>query len=399
MNAIKVENISKEYRLYKKPAHRLKEFFVRRSLHENFEALSDITFSIQHGESVGIIGENGAGKSTLLKILAQTLTPSSGQFKVVGRVAALLELGTAFHPEFTGRQNIYLNAALLGLSQSQIKQAEKSIIEFAELWRVIDQPVKTYSSGMVMRLAFSVATSVNPDILIIDEALSVGDQYFQQKCIDRMTSFQERGKTILFCSHSTYSVNILCARAIWLDRGRIHQDGVATEVTSAYANFLGKKADSKGEKAQPDLSDLETGMPVIIESITLNGHPGPITLNYQETLDILLTYNSYENMEFCIGMGIRRSGEKYWHAVNMTHDGFKPLCGKGPGSVLLKYKSLPLLQGRYSAVGFILDTSGLLCRCKKESPPFTIIPPPQWNNEMGLLALEHEWEFFQGRNR
>ena len=392
MNAIEVRNVSKKYRLYKKPADRLKEVFFRRPLHEDFESLTDITFSIQLGESVGIIGENGAGKSTLLKILARTLTPSRGQLSVNGRVAALLELGTGFHPEFTGRQNIYLNAALLGLDQSEIKKEEDGIIEFAELGNFIDRPIKTYSSGMIMRLAFSIATNVNPDILIIDEALSVGDQYFQQKCIDRMLSFRERGKTILFCSHSTYSVNLLCSRAIWLAMGRIHQDGIATQITSAYTNFMEEKQNSQTHQNQPELSQIETHIPVVIKSISLNGQTDPINLNYRENLDIELRFHSRDNAKFCIGVGIRRNGEKYWHAVNMTHDGYEPLNGKGPGRVLMRYKSLPIVEGRYWIVGFALDASGLICHHKKESSPFTIIPPPQWNNELGLLALDHEWE-------
>ena len=310
----------------------------------------------------------------------------------MGRVAALLELGTGFHPEFTGRQNIYLNAALLGLEQSQIQKREASIIEFAELGTFIDQPIKTYSSGMVMRLAFSIATSVNPDILIIDEALSVGDNYFQQKCIDRMVSFREEGKTILFCSHNTYAVNLLCTRSIWLNRGRIHQDGLATRVTSAYTNFLEEKSDSAAKQNNLELSNVGAHIPVVIKSIILNGQSSPINLNYREDLDIELQFHSRVDSKFCIGIGIRRRNEKYWHAVNMTHDGYKPLCGKGPGKVLMRYKSLPILEGRYSIVGFALDATGLLCHHKKESSPFTIIPPPQWTNEMGLLALDHEWK-------
>jgi len=392
VNAIEVNAVSKDYRLYKKPSDRLAEFFVRRPLHDCFQALKDIHFSISSGESVGIIGENGAGKSTLLKILAKTLTPSRGQLNVNGRVAALLELGTGFHPEFSGRQNIYLNAALLGLEQTQIKKKEAPIIEFAELGSFIDQPIKTYSSGMTMRLAFSIATSVDPDILIIDEALSVGDNYFQQKCIDRMTSFREQGKTILFCSHSTYSVNLLCPRAIWLDQGRVRMDGRAMDVCAAYSNFLAQKTDAAAKENQSALHGNKSQLPITIKSIVLNGQSGAISLKHREALNIELEYCNTSNARFCIAMGIRRSGEKYWHAVNMTHDGYEPLKVKGKGRVMLRYPALPLLQGQYTIVGFILDDSGLLCHHKKESPPFTIIPPPQWNNEMGLLALDHEWK-------
>ncbi|MCP4576434.1 MAG: ABC transporter ATP-binding protein [Deltaproteobacteria bacterium] len=389
MNVIEVQNISKRYRLYKKPAHRLKELFVRKALHEHFDSLNDITFSIQRGESIGIIGENGAGKSTLLKILAKTLTPSSGRLCLNGRVAALLELGTGFHTEFSGRQNIYLNAALLGLEQSQIEKNEAGIIEFAELGAFIDQPIKTYSSGMIMRLAFSIATSVDPDILIIDEALSVGDSYFQKKCIDRMMSFRKQGKTILFCSHSTYSVNLLCTRAIWLDESRLRMDGRSEEVCAAYGNFLAQKTNDAAKENQTRQN--KSKLPVMIRSILLNGQSGHISLKHLESLNIELEFHNTANSPFCIAMGIRRSGEKYWHAVNMTHDGHKPLNVKGTGRVRLTYPSLPLLQGQYSIVGFILDSSGLLVYHKKESSPFTIIPPPEWNNEMGLLALDHEW--------
>lgn len=394
MNAIDVQNISKFYRLYGKPSDRLREVFSRRRLHQTFEALRDVTFPIEVGESVGIIGENGAGKSTLLKILAGTVTPSTGQLSIIGRVAALLELGSAFHPEFSGRQNVYLNAALLGLNQAQIHENEKDILSFAELGNFIDQPIKTYSSGMIMRLAFSIATSVDPDILIIDEALSVGDAYFQQKCIDRMLSFREKGRTVLFCSHSTYSVNLLCDRAIWLYRGRIRADGPATKVCALFSNFLSEKSDSVQAEEKAAENKPSEATPVLIKSIILNGESGPITLKHKDSLDIVLEFESMADPAFCVSMGIRRSGEKYWHAVNMTHDGLKPFSGKGAGRIMLTYPSLPLLQGEYTITGFILDESGLLCHHKKESSPFTVVPPDQWENEMGVLALEHVWKVF-----
>lgn len=379
------------YRLYSKPVDRLKEAVLRKQLHQSFESLRDITLSIPVGESLGIIGENGAGKSTLLKILASTLTPSSGEVIVRGRVAALLELGTGFHQEFTGRQNIYLNAALLGLDQAQISKRESAIIDFAELGPFIDRPIKTYSSGMVMRLAFSVATSVNPDTLIIDEALSVGDSYFQQKCIDRMLSFRDQGKNILFCSHSTYAVNLLCSRAIWLHKGSIRKDGITTQVTSAYENYLRAKTELSDKEDNPELSMAADKIPVIIRSLKLNNHAGPINLEHRQDLNILMELESFDDRAFLVAIGIRRDGERFWHMVNMSHDGFEPLKGKGISKVLLSYRSLPLLQGQYSAVGFILDESGLHCHHKMESSPFTIIPPDKWCNEMGLLDLDHEW--------
>ncbi len=394
MNAIEIENISKLYRLYHKPVDRLKEAILGKKLHQSFESLKDITLSIPSGEGVGLIGENGAGKSTLLKILSGILTPTSGTISVRGSVAALLELGTGFHPEFTGRQNIYLNAALLGLDQEQIRDKETAIIDFAELGSFIDHPLKTYSSGMAMRLAFSIATSVNPDILIIDEALSVGDHYFQQKCIDRMLSFRDRGKTILFCSHNTYAVNLLCGRAIWLDRGSVRRDGIATHVTSAYENCLREKTDLSADHETPGPMENEH-KPVLIRRLKLNGDPGPITLSYRNDLHIEMELESFDDRPFWVAMGIRRNGERFWHVVNMAHDHLEPMKGKGIGKILLSYRSLPLFHGRYSVVGFIVDQSGLHCHHRMESAPFTIIPPDQWNDEMGVLALDHEWHILE----
>ena len=236
MYALEVNNLEKKYKIYSKPSDRLKEIILRKPLYKYFTALDNISFNISHGEKIGIVGDNGAGKSTLLKILAKTLTPTSGSIKINGNVAALLELGAGFHPEFTGRQNIYINASLLGLSPKQIANIEEAIIEFSELGDFIDMPVKTYSSGMFMRLAFSIATSVNPDILIIDEALSVGDQRFQKKCIDRMINFKETGKTILFCSHNMYQVGILCNKALWLKDRKIQQFSEVDKVIKNYEN-------------------------------------------------------------------------------------------------------------------------------------------------------------------
>jgi ABC-type polysaccharide/polyol phosphate transport system ATPase subunit len=236
--SVEVHNVSKTYRLYDRPVDRLKEAVLRRPFHRPFQPLREVSFVVPQGGILGIIGDNGAGKSTLLKILAGTLTPSTGQVLHRGRVAALLELGAGFHQEFSGRQNIYLNASLLGLSDAEIGQREAGIIEFSELAEFIDRPVKTYSSGMYVRLAFSIATSVDPDILIIDEALSVGDAHFQKKCVNRMMQFKEQGKTMLFCTHSMYQIQELCDQVLWLDHGAMQRLDSATEVINAYNAHL-----------------------------------------------------------------------------------------------------------------------------------------------------------------
>jgi lipopolysaccharide transport system ATP-binding protein len=392
MHALEARNVSKTYRLYGKPFDRLKEALLRRPYHQPFEGLRDISFAVSFGESLGIVGENGAGKSTLLKILAGTVTPTSGEVIRRGRIAALLELGSGFHPEFSGRQNIHLNASLLGLAGTEIDEREPAIVDFAELGQFIDRPLKTYSSGMVVRLAFSIAACVDPDVLIIDEALSVGDQYFQRKCVDRMTAFQEQGKTILFCSHALVMVNTLCRRALWLDRGGLREEGPATRVTAAYESYVREKTMVRLEHAEPGLPRGGQSMPVVIRSITLNGRSGPLTLGYGDGLTVLLEYESFDDRPFWVALGIRRNDELICHAVSMARDLARPLRGKGNGKVLLRYPRLPFFHGVFFVVGIVLDESELVYYGKKESSPFSILPPERWRSEVGLLDLAHEWE-------
>lgn len=234
--AIKVESLSKCYEIYEKPRDRLLQMLARgrKRYFREFWALKDVTFEIKQGETVGIIGRNGSGKSTLLQIICGTLNPSGGQVQTVGRVAALLELGSGFNPEFTGRENVYLNGAVLGLSEPEIDSRFDDIVAFAAIGGFIDQPVKTYSSGMLMRLAFAVIAHVDADILVVDEALSVGDAVFVQKCNRFLKQFIEQG-TLLFVSHSMQSVLELCDRAIWLKDGEPQHDGEAKKVVRYYS--------------------------------------------------------------------------------------------------------------------------------------------------------------------
>lgn len=233
--AIRAEGLSKHYHIYDQPHHRLLQmlFRGRRHFHKTFQALENVSFEIRRGETVGIIGRNGAGKSTLLQLLCGTLTPSAGEVDVRGRVAALLELGAGFNPEFTGRDNVYLNASILGLSREEIDARFDNIAAFADIGEFIDQPVKTYSSGMYVRLAFAVIAHVDADVLIIDEALAVGDALFTQKCMRFLRRFCEHG-TLLFVSHDSAAVTSLCERAIWLERGTVRAIGPARDICKDY---------------------------------------------------------------------------------------------------------------------------------------------------------------------
>lgn len=233
--AIRVEGVSKCYQIYEKPRHRLMQMLTRgRQYYKDYWALSEVSFTISQGETVGIIGRNGAGKSTLLQILCGTLAPSAGKLTVNGRVAALLELGAGFNGDFTGRENIYLNAGILGLKKQEIDNRLEDIVNFADIGDYLDQPVKTYSSGMYVRLAFAVIVHVDADVLIVDEALAVGDMYFQAKCMARMKQLMESGVTVLFVSHDVAAVKALCQRAIYLDHGQVVALGNTDEVVEAY---------------------------------------------------------------------------------------------------------------------------------------------------------------------
>lgn len=253
--AIKVENLSKVYQIYSQPQDRLKQSIIPRlqllagrppqTYFREFWALRDVSFEVEKGETVGIIGRNGSGKSTLLQLICGTLTPSSGTVQTRGRIAALLELGSGFNPEFTGRENVYLNGAILGLSKGEIDARFDDIAAFADIGEFIDQSVKTYSSGMLVRLAFSVNVMSQPEIMIVDEALSVGDMNFQSKCMTALKRKQEAGTTVLFVSHDVGSVKSLCSRGIHLEHGQVKSIGIARDVAEGYIRIMREEMNSE----------------------------------------------------------------------------------------------------------------------------------------------------------
>lgn len=245
--AIQIRNVGKCYEMYSKPHHRLFQTLCqgRRQFYKEFWALHDVSFDVQKGETVGIIGRNGSGKSTLLQLICGTLAATTGSIQTNGRIAALLELGSGFNPEFTGRENVYMNGAVLGLSRQEVSKRFDSITSFADIGDFIDQPVKTYSSGMMVRLAFAVAINSDPQILIVDEALSVGDEAFQRKCFSRIEEIKNNGATILFCSHSGSTIVSLCDRAIILDGGEKLATGTPKDIVAKYQKLIYAPADKK----------------------------------------------------------------------------------------------------------------------------------------------------------
>ena len=265
--AIRVQNLSKCYEIYAAPRDRLKQFVLpplqrlagrpSKQYFREFWALKDVSFEIKKGETVGIIGRNGSGKSTLLQMICGTVYPTRGTLQTKGRIAALLELGAGFNPEFTGRENIYMNGAILGISNAHMDERLGSILSFSELGEFIDQPVKTYSSGMHARLAFSIAINVDPEILIVDEALAVGDSRFVAKCMRRIKDIQNQGATILFVSHDVGSVRTLCERSIWLDKGCMVEQGDVFPVTGRYMEFMYKDEESEAEALHDEIASQQ----------------------------------------------------------------------------------------------------------------------------------------------
>ncbi len=296
---IKVENLSKVYKIYEKNIDRIKDALFNKHYGKDFYALRDVSFEIRRGENVALVGKNGAGKSTLLKIITGVLTPSSGTLEVKGKIASLLELGAGFNPEMTGVENIYMNGLLMGYSREQMDEKIDDIISFADIGDFINQPVKTYSSGMFARLAFAVNAFVEPDILIVDEALSVGDAFFQSKCIDKMRSMISGGVTVIFVSHDMFAVKNLCQRAFWIDTGQKIMDAPADEVIEAYQKSILNlrhestvEENSEADKIVKEIrllsknsSDTKINLPISAENLKLN----------QEIFEKNATYNRFQS--------------------------------------------------------------------------------------------------------
>ncbi len=395
---IQVENVSKCYQLYDQPADRLKQFLFRgrRKFFKEFWALRNIDFNIHEGEVIGIVGRNGAGKSTLLQLICSTLFPSSGQVQVNGRIAALLELGAGFNPEFSGRENVFMNGAILGLSHSEMQARFDEIVDFSGVRDFIDQPVKTYSSGMYVRLAFSVAIHIEPDILVIDEALSVGDGAFARQSFDKIMSLKDAGKTILFCSHSLYHIEAICNRAIWLERGHIKAMGAAHEVSSQYAqSLIVNEKDEQATNHQPGVANQDTYKPARIINITgyADGVEGnalqlqsdksafsiEIEFEYDAELplpNVAITFSTID------GLGIS--------SLTTYHDDFQIDRGADNRSrVSVEFPNFPLMKGDYLVSVFLGCENAL--HCYDDASGIIRLTVNQPGNEQGFFNLPHQW--------
>jgi len=390
--AVRATALSKQYEIYRRPADRLLELLTGRTRHTVFPALQDVSFDVERGETVGIIGQNGAGKSTLLKLLCGVTQATRGMLETRGTIASILELGTGFHPEFTGRDNAALNATILGLSPSELKKRLPAILEFSELGTFLDRPVKTYSSGMYMRLAFSVAVNVDPDLLIIDEALAVGDGHFQKKCIDKIREFQDAGKTILFCSHALYYISSICRRTLWLDHGTVMAYGPSLDVVHDYETFLLQRDRSHpSHEAEPEPERAPS--PVRFVDVTVCDRSGRPREQFERGEDIHIRFRIHSDVlsqPIHVIAGVHRAADDLQaFTVGTQQDGVEPLSGRSEYEFTVKLEEVPLLRGDYTLIAFVGDEHAMTVFDRRDLRPAFSITADKY--EIGLIAVNHRW--------
>jgi len=356
---IEVDGLWKNFRMYHERNRYIKAALLRgrRAKYEEFWALKDVTFEVAHGATLGIIGSNGSGKTTMLKCLTGIYTPEKGAIKIDGKLAALLELGAGFHPELTGAENIFLNGSILGMSKRDVQNKFESIVEFAGLEKFIDTPVKNFSSGMVVRLGFSIASHVEPEILLIDEILSVGDQDFQRKSSEKIEEFRREGRTIVVVSHSLGLVQQLCKEVIWLDKGQIRQSGPAAEVIAAYT---GGSYQPQTERDESSRNRWGTG-DARINSIELLNHDGTIAqvIDSNAGAQIRFQISAHTRIESPIlrVQITRLNGDVVW--ATSTQRGTNTMrVLDGPATATLNIESTKLLEGTYFVSAAITDSTG-----------------------------------------
>ena len=369
---ITFENVSKRFTLHHEKRNSFQErlvgLFKPRGSGETFWGLKNVSFTVPPGETLGLIGHNGSGKSTTLKLISRILEPSQGRVSVSGRVSALLELGSGFHPDLTGRDNIFLNGSLLGFSRQEMARKVDEIVDFAELGAFIDTPVKHYSSGMYMRLGFAVATAVDPDILITDEVLAVGDENFQRKCYDRIFEFRQQGRTIVFVSHALEAVRALCTQVVWLDHGEMRAVGKANEVINQYLASVNRVEQARLEEQAETPPDATATAPnrhgsreaEITDVDFLDGSGKSVALAYtNQPFTIRIHYVAHQLLVLpMFGLALHDSNGFHINGPNNVFANYPIPSIKGKGFVDYVVPSLPLLGGRYVVTAALLDTTG-----------------------------------------
>ena len=404
--AVRLDRVGKRFRLYRgRQISTVKDLFVRGRPSglfsgEEMWALRDVTLAFPRGRMVGIIGSNGSGKSTLLKLLGGILKPTAGTVTVSGRVSALIELGAGFHPEFTGRENVHVNGVLLGLSRVEIRERFDAIVAFAGLEPVIDNPVKTYSSGMYMRLGFAIAVTVDPDVLLIDEVLAVGDQAFQHKCVAKIQEFKARGKTIVLVSHDLGGVERLCDEAVWLDRGRLQATGPTQEVIGRYLdNVAREEARALGVEHERVETAVAAGTAnrwgtreVELTRVRLMDGDGHERYVYEggEVCTIHLAYRAHRPLDDVVfGIGIFRKDGVSVYGTNTAIDGFSLGKLSGDGEIVVRLDRLDLIDGDYLLDAAVHARDGHPYDYHSRLYAFAVRSRIR---DTGIARLAHEWQ-------
>ncbi len=412
MYAIEVDNVSRVYQKYSS-RHRFQTFksalvkgdFLRSiKADERVTALEGISFNVAKGQTFGLIGENGSGKSTMLKVVAGIAKPSSGRVQTEGKVSALIELGAGFHPEITGRENVFINGIMLGLSKKEITQKFEEIVRFAELEEFIDAPVKTYSSGMYMRLGFSVAINVNPEILLIDEVLAVGDASFIPKCLDRIEDFRRREKTILFVSHDLGTVEKICDRVVWLKNGRLQAVGEPKRIVDAYLQDIAEKQEKSFEKDSKAKTDVESYVEgrrenrwgkreIEIRNVKLRNLQGQEKHVFTPEEGLLIemdVYSETRRKDFVFGIGIFNSAGISCYGTNTQIEDFEPQGIQGEGRVAFRVDRLNLINGTYYLDVAVHKADGYPYDYHRNIYSFLV---SSTLTDVGIARLPHEWTF------
>ncbi|MBU5363119.1 ABC transporter ATP-binding protein [Enterococcus raffinosus] len=395
---MKLDHITKTYQMYKKSSDRLKEALnpFKKQYHDTFYALNDVNIEVNEGEMVGFIGENGSGKSTLLKIITGVLTPSEGILKIDGKISAILELGSGFNVEYTGYENIFLNGMVLGFSKEVMEEKLEDIIRFADIGEHLYQPVKTYSSGMLVRLGFAIAVTVDPDILIVDEALAVGDTEFQLKCMEKFTEFRQKGKTILFVSHDIHAVRRFCDRVYWLQKGKVIEEGDTLPVTEKYDNYLKRKAAiSLGHSIDEEVS---TSVDYVSQIVTLD-HARLYNSKHENTDEIQRDEFCYVRVDYTViddsikdpvlGVAIRTVNNDYVMGPNTRYEGVKIPWEKGKNTFYIEYEQMFLGNGEYYFDVALFEQNAQVPFIYK-SKAIKMFVVGKYDVE-GLVGLPHRW--------
>ncbi len=385
---VRLEGITKDYPRDLAGGARLRTLaalLLRSKDIAHFRALDSIDLEVRRGESLGVIGENGAGKSTLLKIIAGVVRPTSGELRVAARVGALLELGSGFHPDYSGRENIYLSAALMGLSRAETHDKLASIVEFADIGAHIEEPIKHYSSGMVVRLGFAVATALQPEVLITDEVLAVGDESFQKKCIRWMERFLGDGGTLLLCSHSTFHVQTLCSRALWIHQGRAHRYGASFDVTREYLTYHEEKT-----ARQHPVMRVPHGAFARLLRLGLERGDGELSSTYRRGETLVVQGEAYEpdDRSPVLLFGILRADGTPVYGSHSNESGYLPRrVAEHRYAFGVRFPALALLPGKYTMRAHVLDPEGLRLFDTLEKD-FVVAGETR---DYGFVGLEHEW--------